>query len=248
MSTMTDPALDETATRLRALARAAAPTAVARSDLARLVLDRAVRVRWRKRWLVAAGGLAVAAAVAAGMLAGRSPYLTVIEPSTAMQPSILVGEGVVFDRSLVPARGDVVLVRLEAEGHPYDSMLRVVGLGGDRVGCPEVEPGRCDAVVVNGSAVPEPFLPAGATAPFPMSTVPAGALFLLGDNRAVAVDSRVFGPVPATRVAGVGIEVVGLDGATRAIAGAPAHRRPGDGDNVDPPGRVPPAREAPGGP
>jgi signal peptidase I len=247
MSTLTDPALDETATRLRALAAAAAPTAVARPDLARLVLDRAGRARWARRWLMAASCLGIAA-VAAGMLAGRSPYFTVIEPSTAMQPTVGVGEGVVFDRSLVPERGDVVLVRLEAEGHPYDSMLRVVGLGGDRVGCPEVKPGRCDAVVVNGSAVPEPFLPAGATAPFPMSTVPAGTLFLLGDNRAVAVDSRLFGPVPATRVAGVGLEVVGLDGATRAIAGAPVHRRPGDGDNVDPPGRVPPGREAPGGP
>jgi signal peptidase I len=247
MSTLTDPALDETATRLRALAAAAAPTAAARPDLARVVLDRAARARPVPRWLVTAGAVAVAAAVTAGMLAGRSPYFTVIEPSSAMQPSIMVGEGVVFDRSLVPARGDVVLVRLEADGRPYDSILRVVGLAGDRVGCPEVEPGRCVAVVVNGSAVPEPFLPAGATAPFPMSTVPAAALFLLGDNRAAAVDSRLFGPVPATRVAGVGIEVVGLDGTTRAIAGAPERRRPADGDNVDPPGGVPPAREAPGG-
>jgi signal peptidase I len=153
---------------------------------------------------------------------------------------------VVFDRTLAPARGDVVFVRLEADGRSYESMLRVVGVGGDRVGCPEREPGRCDAIVVNGTAVPEPFLPAGATAPFGAVTVPAGALFLLGDHRSVAIDSRMFGPVAAARVNGVAVEIVGRDGVTRAVPGAPPHRRPGDADNVDPAGPVPPAGETTG--
>jgi signal peptidase I len=243
--------VDEAGRALRALAAAAAPTARARPDLARVVLDRADRGRRTRRWrptaLTAAAVVVVAAAVAAAMMTGRGPYFTVIEPSSAMEPSIGVGESVVFDRTLTPGRGDVVHVRLEREGRRYDSMLRVLGVGGDRVGCPDTGSGGCVAVVVNGVAVPEPFLPAGTTAPFPTGTVPPGTLFLLGDHRAVAVDSRMFGPVPVGQVSGVAVEVVGVDGTTRAVPGAPAHDRPGDGDNVDPAGPLPPAPAVPGG-
>jgi signal peptidase I len=32
--------------------------------------------------------------------------------------------------------------------------------------------------------------------------VPAGSVFLLGDNRGVSIDSRDFGPVPVTSIQG----------------------------------------------
>ncbi|MEU3457481.1 signal peptidase I [Micromonospora sp. NPDC006766] len=128
---------------------------------------------------------------------------------------------------------------LAHDGREFDSVLRVVALAGDTVGCPAGPSGRCEAIVVNGTPVPQPYL--GATDPFPSSTVPAHTVFLLGDNRSVANDSRAMGPVRTADVAGVAVRIVDRHGRARAVPGAPSHDGPGDRDNVDPAGPVPPA-------
>jgi signal peptidase I len=245
---LTLPTVDDAAERLRALATLAAPTAQVRPDLAERLLDRARRARRMRRLrtaaVTAAGGLVIATAVAAATLTGRTPYFTVTEPSAAMEPTIMVSERVVFDRDLAPGRGDVVLVRLVRDGHGYDSMQRVVAIAGDTIGCPAGPSGRCEAIVVNGSPLREPYLrdlDATAIEPFPTSTVPAHTVFLFGDNRSVAYDSRYLGPVRVTDVSGVAVRIIDRHGRARAVPGAPPHRGPGDTDNVDPPGRVPPA-------
>lgn len=239
------PSLEDAIAGLRALALAAAPATHARPDLARTVLDRSRReVRRRRIVTVSAslgGGLAVLATVAAATLLGRGEYFTVIEPSTAMRPTVQVGEQVVFDRTLRPARGDVVLVHLAVDGRQYDSVARVVALPGDSVGCPADRNGRCDAIVVNGTPMPEPYLAGTTTDPFPTRSLPAGMVFLLGDNRTVANDSRRIGPVSLSEVGGVAVRIKSADGRVRAIPGAPPHRGPGDHDDPDPAGPVPSA-------
>ncbi|MFG2053647.1 signal peptidase I [Micromonospora sp. NPDC048930] len=237
----------EAAERLRVLAAAAAPTAQARPDLARLVLDRTRRQRRFRRLsrvLIGAGaGVAVVSTLAASTLLGRSDFFTVAEPSTAMEPSIRVSEQVVFNKKLVPARGDVVLVHLrDADtGAEYDAILRVAALAGDSIGCPASPSGRCEALVVNGAPFPEPYLGTAVTDPFPTTTVPADTMFLLGDNRSAANDSRYRGPVELDAVDGVAVEIKGANGPARAVPGAPSRTGPGDRDNVDPAGPVPPA-------
>ncbi|GAA2383589.1 signal peptidase I [Dactylosporangium salmoneum] len=236
------------AEELRRLAAAAAPAVRARPDLARIVLDRAGRQRRARRLgkvtAGVGGGLVVLTTLAAATLLGRSDYVTVIQPSAAMMPTIQVGERVVLDKSLAPARGDVVVVHLARDGRTYDAMMRVVALSGDTVACPAGPTGRCEAVVVNGTAVPEPYLGATVTDPFPMSTVPDRMIFLLGDNRAAANDSRFIGPVRRADVRGVAVRIEDRDGQVRVVPGAPAHHGPGDSDNVDPAGQVPPAEVA----
>ncbi len=68
-----------------------------------------------------------------------------------------------------------------------DYLKRVVAIGGDRVSCtPD------GGLVVEGTSVDEPYLPAGSRAcdsPFDLA-VPQGRLFVLGDNRAHSSDSR----------------------------------------------------------
>jgi signal peptidase I len=199
--------------------------------------------RLRRAAIGGGSGLVVLSTLAAATLLGRSDYFTVTQPSAVMESTVHIGDRVVFNRQLSPARGDVVQVHLvDDEGHEYDSILRVVGLPGDAVGCPAGPDGRCDAVVVNGAPVAELYLGAAVTEPFATRAVPPNMLFLMGDNRAAANDSRFIGPVKFADVTGVAVQIKGRDGQARAVPGAPAHAGPGDRDNVDPAGPVPPAR------
>jgi signal peptidase I len=92
----------------------------------------------------------------------------------------------------------------DAEGH---LIKRVVGLPGDRVGC-------CDAqgrLQVNGVSVDESaVLKPGATASTESFdvTVPAGSVWVMGDNRPNSGDSRVHGAVPLGDVLGRAFVVV----------------------------------------
>jgi signal peptidase I len=131
-------------------------------------------------------------------------------PSASMQNTLLVGDRVIV-YELVPGvmplqRGDVVVFQdpggwlTATEGN--DLIKRVIGLPGDHVSC-------CDAaghLTVNGHAVDEPYavVQPGQTAvsgPFDV-TVPAGHIWVMGDNRYNSADSRVHGPVPESDIVG----------------------------------------------
>ncbi|SCG47723.1 signal peptidase I [Micromonospora halophytica] len=239
------PSLDDAAEELRRLATAAEPAIHARPGLARSILDLARSHRRTRRLGTAAasvgGGFVVLATLAAATLLGQAEYFTLTQPSTNMESTVRMGERVVFSKNLSPARGDVVVVRLVDNGHEYDSIMRVVALAGDTIGCPADATGRCEAIAVNGVTMPEDYLGTTVTDPFPTSTVPAHMIFVLGDNRPQANDSRSIGPVKLADVTGVAINIRNRDGQTRAVPGAPAHDGPGDRDNVDPAPPVPPA-------
>ena len=102
-----------------------------------------------------------------------------------------------------PARGDVVLLSFE------DKLLvkRVIAVGGDEVSVDEA-----GVVSVNGEIIDEDYVTAlygGSDVTYPI-TVPDGELFVMGDHRALAVDSRsrVFGTVPLESVAGRPVAVI----------------------------------------
>ncbi|MEV4417735.1 signal peptidase I [Catellatospora sp. NPDC049609] len=244
------PILDDPAQRLRELAAAAAPATRARADLAADVLrqarQRRRRGRWRRALLGAGCGAAVLATLAASTLLGRTDFFTVLPLSGAMKPTLALDERVILDRSAAPARGDVVLARAVFEGEEFDLLSRVIGLPGDTVACPAGPDGRCPAVEVNGAPLAEPYAAATGTAPFAAVTVPPGRMFLLGDNREIARDSRHLGPLPLEAVSGVAVRIRGVDGQVRTVPGAPPHDGPGDTDNVDPPGPKPETRATPG--
>ncbi|MEN1936414.1 signal peptidase I [Paenibacillus sp. 102] len=96
------------------------------------------------------------------------------------------------------------------EGH--DLVKRVIGLPGDTVEY------KNDVLYVNGKAVDEPYLedykaevPKGTLTPdFTLeqktgkTKVPEGQVFVLGDNRQVSKDSRMFGFVSEGQIVGKG--------------------------------------------
>ncbi|HEV7872170.1 MAG TPA: signal peptidase I [Modestobacter sp.] len=147
-----------------------------------------------------------AATVLAGLLVvllaasvtGLLPVRVMRVGSGSMAPAVQTGDLVV----VVPPSGPVQRRDVVAAPHPDTGVLlvkRVVAVGGDRVA---LEDG---VLVVDGVAVCEPSIdPARLDGVwFGPVTVPAGRLFLLGDDRGESIDSRDFGPVPAAEVTGV---------------------------------------------
>ncbi len=118
-------------------------------------------------------------------------------PTDSMAPTVNPGDRVLAERidGAEVRRGDVVVFTDQVWG-ATPMVKRVVGIGGDKVACCDRE-GR---LTVNGTPVDEPYLDRGPAAPdgkAPASpqdfsaTVPRGQIFLLGDERATSLDSRV---------------------------------------------------------
>jgi signal peptidase I len=78
-----------------------------------------------------------------------------------------------------------------------DFIKRVVGVPGDRISC------RQGKLYRNDQQVSEPYLaPATTTENCSSVTVPAGKLYVMGDNRNNSEDSRTFGPIDRSSVVG----------------------------------------------
>jgi len=143
-------------------------------------------------------------------------------PSGSMLDTLRPGDRVLVNRVVYhlrePRRGDVIVFR-----YPQDPdvvfIKRVVGVPGDLL---EARDGR---LYVNGNKAAEPYVHrtggrldptvaqaaiAGSTLHDPWSLaepyrVPAGAYFVMGDNRTDSDDSRDWGTVPRAAIVGEGL-------------------------------------------
>lgn len=163
----------------------------------------------------------------------RSDYTMVTPRGGSMEPTYVPGHRVFIAKTggEKTRKGDVVLFSVPDRYNGEAVMQRVIGLGGDHV----VFDGT--RLTVNGTPLKEPYLKGaevdGGHGPYDVK-VPAGRMFLLGDNRANANDSRYFsgegsGTVPVTAVRGRALDdatvpmVLGLGailGVALALAGA----------------------------
>ena len=191
--------------------------------------------RWRRPVVL------LAAAVVTVALVRALVVQTFIVPTGSMQPTVRVGDRVVVSRASYllgdVQRGDVVVFDgsgLFAPAAPpprnalaslgrgvaelfsmpvgsHDYVKRVVGLPGERVAC-------CDAagrLTIDGAPLDEPYVAPGevpSDVRFDV-VVPAGRLWVMGDDRGDSADSRAHlgapggGTVPVDRVVG---RVVGI--------------------------------------
>ena len=133
---------------------------------------------------------AVLAVLAAYLWVGRIYTVT----TASMTPTLQPGDRVLAVRIGLDdlRRGDVVVVDVRgtwarpASQHAPTVVKRIVGLPGERVAC-------CDAqnrVTVDGAPLDEPYLAPGGPGPGFDVVVPAGRLWLLGDDREDSLDSR----------------------------------------------------------
>ncbi len=138
-------------------------------------------------------------------------YLFILTPNqvkgASMEPNFQDGNYILTSRITYrfrqPQRGDVIV--LKAPSNPdIEYIKRIIGLPGDTI---MIKDGN---VYVNEKEIPEQFTSAATNVwqdgfskegvPF---TVPAGDLFVMGDNRPRSSDSREFGPIPENSVIGV---------------------------------------------
>lgn len=119
----------------------------------------------------------------------------------SMAPQIASGEYVLIDtltyRFRAPARGDIIAFRHGDPGaDPATYIKRVIGLPGDLVLI------SAGVVFVNGKRLREPYVQFRDRRSFSVVRVPAGSLYVLGDNRVDSEDSRLFGCIPESSVIG----------------------------------------------
>lgn len=154
--------------------------------------------------VIAALGLGVAIwlVVQQGGDEAESASIRYTMAGTGMEPTLSDGDPFVareIDGGQV-ARGDVVVVEHPSQ-RPGEAALvvkRVVAVAGDEIDAAE------GGVLINGRPAAEPYLaPGTVTDNLTRQEVPAGQVFVMGDNRTNSQDSRTFGPVPAGNVVAV---------------------------------------------
>jgi signal peptidase I len=119
----------------------------------------------------------------------------------SMEPTLATGEYVVVNRLSyrlgTPQRGDIIVFHPPLD--PQEEYIkRVIGLPGDKV---EVRNGT---VYLNGQPLDETYLNTKTNYPG-MWRVPAGQLFVLGDNRNNSSDSSKWGTIAMDSVVGKAI-------------------------------------------
>lgn len=147
--------------------------------------------RWRRLALL----------VALLALAWVAPFFFEIAlvPTASMAGTIVPGDHLLvwrYGAGWEIARGDIVSFRAPGN-RDLIFVKRVVAVGGDTLEM------RAGEVWRNGRPVAEPYKTTGRRAAnFGPLRVPASRVFLLGDNRDLSEDSRVFGAVPVSDVTG----------------------------------------------
>ncbi|MGH9227729.1 MAG: signal peptidase I [Acidimicrobiales bacterium] len=163
------------------------------------------RRHWRRtilEWLgVIGGGIAIALLVEAFLI--QAFWI----PSPSMEHTLDVGDRVLVNKLSYKLhdvhRGDVVVFERPPgastgeDGEIKDLIKRVIAVGGDTIEARE------GAVYVNGELIDEDYLEPGTpTDNLPLTTIPDGRVFVMGDNRTNSEDSRIFGPIDEDDIVG----------------------------------------------
>jgi len=147
-------------------------------------------------------GIKIAAIAASALLLFTCVYGLHRSAEPGMNPSVKDGDLVIFYRFDKQYRaGDLVLLSFQGK----EQVRRVVATAGDTVDV------TVDGLVINGALQQEPGIYQKTQryaqgVPFPL-TLGEGQVFVLGDAREGAADSRIYGPVNAVDTRGTVITI-----------------------------------------
>ncbi len=149
----------------------------------------------------------VVAAVIVAFLLRTFVVQTFYVPSGSMIPTLLPGDRILVQKlGYSIGEGAVIVFRTPPGYRPSDCggapetdlVKRVIGLPGETI------MSRGNTIYIDGKPLKEPYLPKGQSlgAPVNKETIPPGEYFVMGDNRPVSCDSRVWGLVPRRDIVG----------------------------------------------
>jgi signal peptidase I len=152
----------------------------------------------------------VAVAVVVALVMRIYVVQTFYIPSTSMTPTLQVGDRILVDKLAYHlhgvGRGDIIVFNAPADVGPdcdtTDKVLvkRVIGLPGETIS------DRGGKVYINGKVLDQSWLPkhtpSTVTGPFKATHIPANDYFVMGDDRIVSCDSRIWGFVKRSEIIG----------------------------------------------
>jgi signal peptidase I len=161
--------------------------------------------------------IVVAIALVIAILLRTFVVATYSIPSGSMEPTLQIGDRILVDKLSYDLHGigrsNIIVFSTPKDEHcagpPVANLVkRVIGLPGETI---SLAGGH---VYINGKLLPQPWLPAAVrdeTTPGPSSKpyalnspfkIPAGDVFVMGDNRTLSCDSRYWGPIPESSIVG----------------------------------------------
>jgi len=183
-----------------------------RSQRRRMLRTRSTKVLW-----FAEVGIVIVVAVVIAVVLRTFIVGTYSIPSGSMEPTLNINDRILVNKLAYHLgsihRADIVVFTTPPTEHcggpPVNDLVkRVVGLPGDTISL------SGGYVYVNGTRLAQPWLPTAVqkeTFPGPAGTpyaltqpfkVPAGEIYVMGDNREFSCDSRYWGPVKESTVVG----------------------------------------------
>lgn len=102
-----------------------------------------------------------------------------------MENTVHNGDIVLLLKKTQPKDGDIIVIKMDDK---TSIIKRVIGVSGDTIQIKNSQLYR------NGKKIKEPYIKEGMEdTEFPKTSIKKGELFVLGDNRNVSADSRIFG-------------------------------------------------------
>lgn len=112
------------------------------------------------------------------------PYMV---DGPSMNPTLQNAERLIVNKFIYqtrsPMRGDIIVFDYPSD-RSRQFIKRVIAVGGDTI---EITEGM---VFVNGKLLNEPYISEPSKRDYPMTTIPDGTVFVMGDNRNNSEDSR----------------------------------------------------------
>ncbi|MBS2968131.1 signal peptidase I [Metabacillus sp. KIGAM252] len=144
----------------------------------------------------------ILAAVVIALICRHFIFTPVMVEGKSMMPTFETNNQIIVSKISKIERFDMIVFHSPISKDNY--IKRVIGLPGDRIKI------KNDVLTINGKIYEEPYLKENKSVLVPRENltenlniqVPAGSLYVMGDNRRDSMDSRVFGSISQKAVVG----------------------------------------------